>query len=65
LLGRELLIKKWQLLKIVTWEGGFFMEVIAEHLVEIFFGLVSAGTLAFCKSLWNKNKKLEEMQQAD
>jgi hypothetical protein len=24
---------------------------IAEHLVEIFFGLVSAGTLAFCKYL--------------
>ena len=41
------------------------MEVIAEHLVEIFFGLISAGALAFCKHLYGKNKKLEDMQQAD
>ena len=41
------------------------MEIIADHLIEIFFGLVSAGALAFCKSLWNKNKKLEEMQKED
>ena len=41
------------------------MEALSKHLVEIFFGLVSAGALAFCKHLWSKNKKLEEMQQAD
>lgn len=41
------------------------MEVIADHLIEIFFGLISAGALAFCKYLYGKNKKLEDMQQAD
>ena len=41
------------------------MEILAKYALEIFFGLVSAGALAFCKSLWNKNKKLEEMQKAD
>ena len=41
------------------------MQIITEHLVEIFFGLVSAGTLGFCKLLLDKNKKLEEMQKED
>lgn len=41
------------------------VEFFAENLWEIFFGLVSAGLLAFCKHLWSKNKKLEEMQKAD
>ena len=41
------------------------MEILAQYAVEIFFGLVSAGALAFCKHLWGKNKKLEEMQKAD
>lgn len=41
------------------------MEILTKYALEIFFGLVSAGALAFCKSLWNKNKKLEEMQKAD
>ena len=41
------------------------MEIFTQYAVEIFFGLVSAGALAFCKHLWGKNKKLEEMQKAD
>lgn len=41
------------------------MEILTKYALEIFFGLVSAGALAFCKHLWNKNKKLEEMQKAD
>ena len=48
-------------------KGGLFsmLAFIAENLWEIFFGLVSAGALAFCKHLHGKNKKLEEMQKAD
>jgi hypothetical protein len=41
------------------------MEILTKYALEIFFGLVSAGTLAFCKHLYSKNKKLEEMQKAD
>ena len=41
------------------------MEILAKYTIEIFFGLVSAGALAFCKHLWGKNQKLEEMQKAD
>ena len=41
------------------------MEILTQYALEIFFGLVSAGALAFCKYLWGKNKKLEEMQKAD
>lgn len=41
------------------------MEILSKYALEIFFGLVSAGALAFCKSLYSKNKKLEEMQKAD
>ena len=41
------------------------MEILAKYAVEIFFGLVSAGLLGFCKHLINKNKQLEEMQKAD
>lgn len=41
------------------------MEILTKYALEIFFGLVSAGALAFCKHLWSKNKKLEDMQRAD
>ena len=41
------------------------MEILTKYAVEIIFGLVSAGALAFCRSLWNQNKQLEEMQKAD
>lgn len=41
------------------------LEFFTENLWEIFFGLVSAGLLAFCKHLWSKNKQLEVMQKED
>ena len=41
------------------------MEILTKYAIEIFFGLVSAGALAFCKYLWGKNQKLEVMQKAD
>ena len=41
------------------------MEILTNYALEIFFGLVSAGLLAFCKHLWSKSKKLEEMQRID
>lgn len=41
------------------------MEILTKYALEIFFGLVSAGALAFCKHLWSKNKELEKMQKAD
>lgn len=34
---------------------------IAEHLVEIFFSLVSAGALAFCKYLHNQLKNYKKL----
>ena len=40
-------------------------EFLLSHLWEIFFGLLSAGALAFCKYLWGRNKKLEQMQKED
>ena len=36
-----------------------------EHWIEVLFGLISAGALAFCKSLWNNNKELKKLQEED
>ena len=41
------------------------MEILTKYALEIFFGLVSAGMLAYCKHLYAKNIKLEEMQKED
>ena len=41
------------------------MEILTKYALEIFFGLVSAGALAFCKHLYSKNKKLEDMQKEE
>lgn len=41
------------------------LTFFTENLLEILFGLISAGALAFCKHLWSRTKKLEEMQKAD
>ena len=41
------------------------MEILTKYAVEIFFGLISAALLGFCKHLISKNKQLEEMQKAD
>ena len=37
------------------------LTFITEHLVEIFFGLVSAGALAFCKYLHGEVKKYRKL----
>lgn len=41
------------------------MEILAEYALEIFFGLVSAGALAFCRHVGKKNKELNEIMKAD
>ena len=41
------------------------MEILAEYALEIFFGLVSAGALAFCRHVAKKNKELNEVMKAD
>jgi uncharacterized protein YdeI (YjbR/CyaY-like superfamily) len=41
------------------------MEILAKYALEIIFGLISAGALAFCKHLWSQNKELVKMQKAD
>lgn len=38
---------------------------IIEHLAEIIFSLISAGALAFCKHLWNQNKKFKKQTKED
>ena len=41
------------------------MEILTEYGLEIFFGLVSAGLLAYCKSLWSQKKELQKHKEAD
>ena len=41
------------------------MEILTKYALEIIFGLISAGALAFCKHLWTQNKELVKMQKAD
>lgn len=41
------------------------MDILTKYALEIFFGLISAALLGFCKHLINKNKELTRMQQAD
>ena len=41
------------------------MGILTKYALEIFFGLISAALLGFCKHLLSKNKELERMQQAD
>lgn len=38
------------------------LEFIAQHLLEIIFGLISAGLLAFCKYLHSKLKSYRDME---
>lgn len=38
-----------------------FLSFLGQHVLEIILGLISAGALAFCKYLHNRNKKYEEM----
>lgn len=41
------------------------MEILTEYGLEIFFGLVSAGLLAFCKHLWSQKRELEKHKEED
>ena len=41
------------------------MEIITKYGLEIFFGLISAGLLAYCKSLWAQKKELEKREKED
>lgn len=41
------------------------MEILTEYGLEIFFGLVSAGLLAYCKNLWAQKKELEKHKEED
>ncbi len=41
------------------------MEILTEYGIEIFFGLVSAGLLAYCKNLFAQKKELEKRKQED
>lgn len=41
------------------------MEILTEYALEIFFGLISAGALAFCRFVLKKNKELNEIMKAD
>ena len=38
------------------------LEFITQHLLEIIFGLISAGLLAFCKYLHSKLKAYRDME---
>ena len=37
------------------------LEFITTHLLEIVFGLISAGALAFCKYLYSKMKTYKKL----
>lgn len=44
---------------------GFIMEILTEYGLEIFFGLVSAGLLAYCKHLWSQKQELAKRKEED
>jgi hypothetical protein len=35
------------------------MEILSKYMLEIFFGLISAGALGFCRYVWKEKKRLE------
>ena len=39
--------------------------ILSNYGVELIFGLVSAGLLAFCKHLHTQNKELKRLQEED
>lgn len=41
------------------------IAILSNYGLELLFGLISAGALAFCKILWGKNKELEKLQKED
>ena len=41
------------------------MEILTEYGIEIFFGLVTSGLLAYCKHLYAQKKELEKREKED
>ena len=41
------------------------IAILSNYGLELLFGLISAGALAFCKYLWGKNKELEKLIEGD
>lgn len=39
--------------------------ILSNYGLELIFGLISAGALAFCKHLWSQNKELKKLQKED
>ena len=39
--------------------------LLANYGVELLFGLISAGALAFCRYLWKQNKELARLQKEE
>jgi hypothetical protein len=39
--------------------------ILTKYGVELLFGLISAGALAFCKYLHSQNKELKKLQEED
>ena len=39
--------------------------ILAKYGLELLFGLISAGTLAFCRYLWKQNKELAKLQKEE
>ena len=39
------------------------MDFFSEHMLEIIFGLISAGALAFCRYLGRQIKELKQLQE--
>ena len=39
--------------------------IISKYGLELLFGLISAGLLAFCRYLHTQNKELKKLQEED
>lgn len=39
--------------------------ILANYGIELLFGLISAGALAFCRYLWKQNKELARLQKEE
>ena len=37
------------------------MEILTKYTLDIFFGLISAGALAFCKYMYNQMKNYKKL----
>lgn len=41
------------------------MEILTKYSLEIFFGLISAGLLGYCKYLWGQKVELQKRKEED